>query len=736
VPTVTLTGGFTGMNSTGWTPPDTNLAVGLNHVVETVNKSLAIYDKATGALLSKQTLRNLFSGLDTAGGPFDPSVLYDEQAGRFVVEASIRDSTNKKAYLDLAVSNSSDPTQGFTEIHQLEVDEGGQNWADNPKLGWNADAYVITANGYTFAGSYAHELVVTVNKASVLDRNNSTLTSYLVDRSGISCMDPARMHGSASGGPMWFVESSWSGGSSVDVVRMDNVLSSNPTFTDNTLNVNTYAYVAPTQPGGTVDAGDSRTLNVEWNNNNLVAALNSSAGSDAAASWYEFTTGGSRPALGQQGVVHPGTGISTFFPAVGVDAGGDLGLTYMESSASEHVSMYVTGRLASDASGTLEPAALARAGAVTLSPHRAGDYGGIALDPSAANTFWAGNEYAPSGTAWGTWLAQFQVTRPSGNEQPPTVATPAGASPSPVSGTTTGLSVLGADDTGESSLSYTWSVTSEPPGTTNPTYSVNGTNAAKNTTATFYQAGSYTFLVTFADPAGLTATSSVTVTVNQTLTSIGVSPASKTVADGATQQFTASGLDQFGQALATQPGFTWSLASGSSGALTSAGLYTAPSSGTGAATVCAAAGGMTGTASVTVAATPAAPTSLTATAASPTRVNLAWSESSTNVSGFTIQRSSDGGSVLSYADITVSKGKTYLYRVAATNAAGGSPWSNTATVTTPLQAPVAGDSAGGLSQATTASLYPDPDLPSRIPRGHHVGSRTRRHLLGLTDGGL
>ena len=52
----------------------------------------------------------------------------------------------------------------------------------------------------------------------------------------------------------------------------------------------------------------------------------------------------------------------------------------------------------------------------------------------------------------------------------------------------------------------------------------NGSNAAKNTTATFSKAGNYTFQVTITDPGGLTATSSVSVTVNQTLTSVAVKP--------------------------------------------------------------------------------------------------------------------------------------------------------------------------------------------------------------------
>src|SRR5438876_227295 len=42
-PTVTEMAGFTGLNNTGWTPPDPNLAVGPSYVVATVNESMAIY---------------------------------------------------------------------------------------------------------------------------------------------------------------------------------------------------------------------------------------------------------------------------------------------------------------------------------------------------------------------------------------------------------------------------------------------------------------------------------------------------------------------------------------------------------------------------------------------------------------------------------------------------------------------------------------------------------------------
>src|SRR5262249_39184207 len=65
--------------------------------------------------------------------------------------------------------------------------------------------------------------------------------------------------------------------------------------------------------------------------------------------------------------------------------------------------------------------------------------------------------------------------------QTPTVASPASANPSSVTGTSTNLSVLGADDGGEANLTYTWSLLSGPA----PVFfSSNGSNASKNATAT------------------------------------------------------------------------------------------------------------------------------------------------------------------------------------------------------------------------------------------------------------
>jgi autotransporter-associated beta strand protein len=272
----------------------------------------------------------------------------------------------------------------------------------------------------------------------------------------------------------------------------------------------------------------------------------------------------------------------------------------------------------------------------------------------------------------------------------PTVATAAAASPSPVTGMTTSLSVLGADSDGggEPSLTYTWSTTGTPPAAVS--FSANGTNAAKNTTATFTAAGTYNFLVTITDLGGQSTTSAVAVTVNQTTTSISVSPSAPSLASGATQQFTATAYDQFGAALSSQPTFTWAVASGAGSIDNSSGLYTA-SYASGSATVTAASGSVTSS-PATITITDAAPTVATAAAGSPSPAtgtttslsvlgadsdgggepNLTYSWSTTGTPPAAVSFSVNGTSAAKNSTATFTAAGTYNFLVTITDLGGQS----------------------------------------------------------------
>lgn len=221
----------------------------------------------------------------------------------------------------------------------------------------------------------------------------------------------------------------------------------------------------------------------------------------------------------------------------------------------------------------------------TMSPSGTVTASGVATAPSTAGPYVV---RATAGSANGT--ASLVVNAA------PTVATVSSATPNPVTGTTAVLNVLGADDQGEAALSYTWSTTGTPPASV--TFSVNGSNAAKSTVASFAKAGTYSVQCTIVDGGGLSVASNLTFSVGQTLTTMVVTPTAMSIIPSATLQFTATGRDQFGIGLLTQPTKTWSVSGG--GAISASGLFTAGTTTGGPYTVQAMVGGVIGTTTVSV----------------------------------------------------------------------------------------------------------------------------------------
>jgi hypothetical protein len=204
-----------------------------------------------------------------------------------------------------------------------------------------------------------------------------------------------------------------------------------------------------------------------------------------------------------------------------------------------------------------------------------------------------------SSNAIGTWYWYVDSVRVSGYDTanlPPTVITPAGANPVPVTGLWTTLSVEADDDGGEAALAYTWTANESPD--TPVAFSTNGNNAAKQTTATFAESGDYAFVVTVRDSEGLTVTSAVAVAVQATPTAIAVLPAAVDVGAWQAQPFAAMAYDQFAQLLDPQPTFSWDLSGG--GTIGVDGVFTAGGTAGGPHVVTASALGVDGTAQVTV----------------------------------------------------------------------------------------------------------------------------------------
>jgi hypothetical protein len=411
---VNIGASFDGVSSTSNTslpfirPPDGGFAVGDGYVVEAVNLNIRISDMHGNQLL-QEPLATFFAGTGQTSAGGDPYVVYDDIANRWYV---LQLDGNYQG-VEFAVSNDANPLDGFNLQHFFNF--GGL--IDFPKMGFNADAVVITGNNFGASGTPLQG--ISIDKSQLLQGN---LVAYTWQRDGshFRAEVPAWMHGSQPGDPMYLVEEAGYGnGSEARVVTMTNILSSNPTFVDTNIPVDAYGFPPfANQPGGIVVTNDTTFTRADWRNGMLVSAQSVGVPSDGFSAshvrWYEFnaptpSAGSGSVGLVQQGTVNPGPGISTYYGTAVLDANGDIGLNYMESSASEFVSMYVTARKVTDPLGTMAPGTVVAAGIVS-NPFfdRAGDYSGIAVDPSNPNTFWAENEFS-GGDIWDTHIASFTV---------------------------------------------------------------------------------------------------------------------------------------------------------------------------------------------------------------------------------------------------------------------------------------------------------------------------------------
>ena len=144
----------------GYVPPDTDIAVGPQFVVETVNAQIQFYDKATGSALLPNTPLNVFFG-QPGESPFDPVVTYDDIAGRFIVSPPIpsRATCSWPSPRTATRSTASRPT--------TSTSARGASSPDYTKIGWNADEVVITVQHVLRAPATSHVQVLSFAASSI-----------------------------------------------------------------------------------------------------------------------------------------------------------------------------------------------------------------------------------------------------------------------------------------------------------------------------------------------------------------------------------------------------------------------------------------------------------------------------------------------------------------------------------------------------------------------------------------
>jgi hypothetical protein len=236
---------FPGIPITGWLPPDCTMAAGPQHVLVSVNSTLAVHSKSGGPAILQRTLTQWFANIVSGMTIFDPKALYDQHAGRWVLlVVATRTGTQDSLFL-LSVSSTSDPADAWRN-YKLDATLDGKiktsNWADFPALGVDSNALYLAANMFAFGGGFQYAKVRVVPKAGPYSGGAAPYFDFTkmknADNTSVFTMQPCHTFGAPQ--VEYLVNSAFPSGNYLFVWRIANAATA-PTITRTQVTVSTYS---------------------------------------------------------------------------------------------------------------------------------------------------------------------------------------------------------------------------------------------------------------------------------------------------------------------------------------------------------------------------------------------------------------------------------------------------------------------------------------------------------------
>jgi hypothetical protein len=199
-----------GGNQFSLEPPDQGLCVGNGYVVETINSVIRVWDTSGAPKTGVQDLNTFFgypAAIDRSTGAIGPNVIdpqcyYDPDNNRFVVDITTLDvdangDYNGKNTIDVAVSNTGDPTGAWTIYHVPAQNDGtdgtpnhgctldgttpGPCFQDYPHIGGDKNGVFITTNEYDLFGPNFNAAQIFAFSKAQLAAHPSSINVTLVE---------------------------------------------------------------------------------------------------------------------------------------------------------------------------------------------------------------------------------------------------------------------------------------------------------------------------------------------------------------------------------------------------------------------------------------------------------------------------------------------------------------------------------------------------------------------------
>jgi hypothetical protein len=464
-------------------PPDCMGAAGPTQFIVFINGRLRSFNKTTGTADGVLDIDPdvFFSSILSSAGSgevtftSDPNIRYDRLSGKWfltiidVTQNTSSGAITKSNRLLFAISDGSIIT-GST-VWRFVYYQNTSDFDDYPSLGIDADAIYIGTNRFTVAGSFVNCRAYVWNKALLISGSS---TGYIFDNlltgsyagpyspRGVDNPDPLNTGSSAVG---YFIGVD---GATYGTLMMRRISDPGgiPSISENISISTTLSTSAPVKVphlgntgnnNGRLDALDDRLFVATIRNGRLWTSHNigvNNAGTTTgfktrnAARWYELTNLNSTPpTIVQSGTLYDNSGTSIdlnqrnyWIPSIAVSGQGHAVLGCSIAGSNEYVNALTTGRLSTDALGTLRdgPGGSSLPGYTSSSTaynpssdpggtggRRWGDYSFTCVDPNDDMTMWTIQEYCNASNSWGVRVVQLKAPLPV----TPALSTPSAVAP-------------------------------------------------------------------------------------------------------------------------------------------------------------------------------------------------------------------------------------------------------------------------------------------------------------------
>ncbi|MFZ0181044.1 MAG: IPT/TIG domain-containing protein [Candidatus Dormiibacterota bacterium] len=407
-------------------PPDPDVAVGPSDIVETVNSSIYVYNRA-GALIPGGTADlNTFLSVDSTHSSSDPRIIYDARSQRWwltITEDPVPfDCTNFASPVLIAVSASSNPLPFSSwRVYALPFQSSSALLGDQPGLGVSNDTLAVSFDDYDCSGNFLQSEIDILQKSDL--ELNTGLRSDVIFHGNEFAPQPVQSLGSTNAQyvvtnesdcaptvcttPQIEVDAFTGNPEANNVVVTPAFPAMTPTLVDPALN---FGLPSAQQSGTshTLNTDDDRFLNAVWGNGMIWTAGGTECmptGDSTQRSCLDYvgvtadsggTVGPTVTQINNVGV----NGSYLYYPALSMDSSGNVVTVFNESSSSSFpaimdatiasggstLSTFQTLHTSStfydpNSSGVCQPVG-------TPTACRWGDYNGAALDPSNPQHVW------------------------------------------------------------------------------------------------------------------------------------------------------------------------------------------------------------------------------------------------------------------------------------------------------------------------------------------------------------